>query len=587
MTLPVSSPLVQSEIETYRSIIGDIAHRLQDLTADADNTDLAKTISELRLHLSEPYLFVIVGEVKSGKSSFINALLKAEHEICKVAPSPMTDTIQQIVYGPEHKEVTINPYLKKIFFPEEILKEFTVVDTPGTNTIIEHHQEITEQFIPAADLIVFVFEAKNPYRQSAWEFLKLIRGEWTKKVIFVLQQKDLMKEGDLEINIRGVVEQAKKYDISQPVVFAVSALQELEGQPGSGFKELRDFIQSHITGGKAAVLKLSNSLTTLENIGNTLAEGLDLRKKQYEVDRQFQKEVHEHLNKHRDQAVRKVNQLIQNLLRHYDQITTTKEEELAAELGFLQVLKRSVMSVLGKKYDLKEWMRTFTTDLGKQLNEGLSKELNNGIKDVTNDIQTMVQLLELKIKNSTSILKNDSEVFSAIAERRYQVLDNMNETFRQFVTDSSNFYDESVLSKDYQLAPNVAKGTGLAVVGAMITALTHGYVFDITGGILTTLGILFAGGTLGFNRRKIMRTYRESIQENRNKLDHTLQTKLVEYIDHLKVKVEEIFSKLDLHLQNEAKEIQVFDKKLKETQDQLKSIDRELNDKYPFISSIA
>ena len=52
-------------------------------------------------------------------------------------------------------------FLKKIFHPVEILREIAIVDTPGTNAIVAHHQEITEGFVPAADLIVFVFEAKN------------------------------------------------------------------------------------------------------------------------------------------------------------------------------------------------------------------------------------------------------------------------------------------------------------------------------------------------------------------------------------------------------------------------------------------
>ncbi len=579
--------LVQTDIEAFRSKIGDIARSIQDLTSQADNAQLARTVSELRMHLTEPYLFVIVGEVKSGKSSFINALLRSKHEICKVAPSPMTDTIQQIVWGEKHKEVPINPYLKKIYYPDDILKEFTIVDTPGTNTIIEHHQEITEQFIPASDLIVFVFEAKNPYRQSAWEFLQLIRGDWKKKVIFVLQQKDLMNADDLQINLQGVVEQAKKHEIETPIVFAVSALQELNNEPDSGFEDLRTFIQSNITGGKASVMKLSNSITTLSNISHTLHDGLSLRKKQYEVDLQFEQEVKEHLKEHREKAVRRVTSLTQQLLNTFDDITSMKEKELASELGFVQVLKRSVMSVFGQKYDLKSWMQSFVTDLGKQLNDGLSKELNGGIKEIAEDIQTMVQLLELKIKNSTSILKNDSEVFSAIAEKRYQVLENINETFRQFVSDSSNFYDESFLSKDYDLAPNVAKGTGLAVVGAMITALTHGYVFDITGGILTTLGVLFAGGTLGLNRRKILKTYRESIRENRSKLDQTLQQKLIRYIDHLKERVEEIFGKLEEHLRHEAEEIKNFEEALEGLDNRMQAIHHEINNKYPFVKNIS
>ena len=139
--------------ESVRLVTNDIVQ----LTDDIGHDELHKTASDLLQHIADPFLFVIVGEVKAGKSSFINALLETKEEICKVAPSPMTDTIQQIVYGEEKSEVIVNQYLKKIYSPVDILKEIAIVDTPGTNTIIAHHQEITERFVPAADLIVFVF----------------------------------------------------------------------------------------------------------------------------------------------------------------------------------------------------------------------------------------------------------------------------------------------------------------------------------------------------------------------------------------------------------------------------------------------
>jgi ribosome biogenesis GTPase A len=134
-------------------------------------------------------MFVIVGEVKVGKSSFINALLQTTTEICKVAPSPMTDTIQQIVYGPEYMEISISPVLKRITYPEEILKEIAIVDTPGTNTIVQHHQEITEKFIPVSDLVMFVFEAKNPYPAVGLGPFYLYQGRLAKENHFCLTTK--------------------------------------------------------------------------------------------------------------------------------------------------------------------------------------------------------------------------------------------------------------------------------------------------------------------------------------------------------------------------------------------------------------
>ena len=138
---------------------------------------MASTVSDLRNRINEPFMFVIVGEVKAGKSSFVNALLDTGKEICKVAPQPMTDTIQQIIYGENEDIISVNEHFKKIYQPVDILKEVAIVDTPGTNAIVDHHQEITENFVPSSDLIVFVFEAKNPYRQSAWQFFDFIHDD--------------------------------------------------------------------------------------------------------------------------------------------------------------------------------------------------------------------------------------------------------------------------------------------------------------------------------------------------------------------------------------------------------------------------
>jgi tRNA U34 5-carboxymethylaminomethyl modifying GTPase MnmE/TrmE len=66
---------------------------LQQLSQEIGHKELAAVVGELRLRMSEPFMFVIVGEVKAGKSSFVNALLESNREICAVAPQPMTDTV--------------------------------------------------------------------------------------------------------------------------------------------------------------------------------------------------------------------------------------------------------------------------------------------------------------------------------------------------------------------------------------------------------------------------------------------------------------------------------------------------------------
>ena len=249
--MTMSHEIVDEAVRGFKARLSEAIKNLHELIQRTNSPELAENTSDLRERIQEPFMFVIVGEVKSGKSSFINALLNTGEEICKVAPDPCTDTIQQVLYG-EENVLVINEYLKKIYHPVDILREIAIVDTPGTNTIIKHHQEITERFIPVSDLIVFVFEAKNPYRQSAWEFFDFISAEWRKKVIFVLQQSDLMEPNDLKVNLEGVARQAEKKGVMNPMVFAVSAKLALSGDSeASGIDAVIDYINTKITGGRA------------------------------------------------------------------------------------------------------------------------------------------------------------------------------------------------------------------------------------------------------------------------------------------------------------------------------------------------
>ncbi|MBK6822737.1 MAG: dynamin family protein [Saprospiraceae bacterium] len=312
------SALIEKDLQGPYLLFEEIAKDLHALTISIDNQSLVDTVSDLRNRIRDPFMFVIVGEVKVGKSSFINALLQTTTEICKVAPSPMTDTIQQIVYGPEYMEIAISPVLKRITYPEEILKEIAIVDTPGTNTIIQHHQEITEKFIPVSDLVLFVFEAKNPYRQSAWDLFTYIKEDWRKKIIFVLQQKDLMSENDLLVNINGLRQFAIQKGIEEPMIFPVSAKMELEGQTeSSGFNGLRNFIKENITGGKAAFLKLLNNIDNCNNISQKLQSGIQLRKDQYDYDVEFRDDISKTLKEHERISFNNVNLLIENLVAAY------------------------------------------------------------------------------------------------------------------------------------------------------------------------------------------------------------------------------------------------------------------------------
>jgi len=175
----VVSQIINQALQNYRQRLGLLLDRMQQLAATINNPDLQRTTQNLHRNINEPFLFVVVGEVKAGKSSFVNALLEAE--VCATDIEPCTDVIQQLVYAEQEFSQQVEPNLRKIGRPIPILQDISIVDTPGTNTVIQEHQIITERYIPNSDLTFFVLFAKNPYQKSAWDFLDFVSAEWRKK----------------------------------------------------------------------------------------------------------------------------------------------------------------------------------------------------------------------------------------------------------------------------------------------------------------------------------------------------------------------------------------------------------------------
>ncbi len=243
-------------------------------------TSLLKLSSEMRrdpanlelLHglltdVREPLLFVVVGEVKAGKSSLLNALFG--QEFAKVDVLPATDRVYIFRYGDQEHSVEVSPQLTERYQPIPFLRDFNVVDTPGTNTMVPQHQTITESFIPRADLVLFVFSVTNPWTQSAWALLDLVQKRWLKNVVFVLQQADLRNAGEIEVIKRHLADTALQKLGFTPPIFAVSAknalLARTTGLNGenlwneSQFGPLEEQINRMVTETGAGILKLQST----------------------------------------------------------------------------------------------------------------------------------------------------------------------------------------------------------------------------------------------------------------------------------------------------------------------------------------
>ncbi|HEX6106586.1 MAG TPA: dynamin family protein [Gemmatimonadales bacterium] len=263
----------EQELRARESELLDrLAGALERFGADLAAADLRR-LREAREQLSGLFLLVVAGEFNSGKSSFINALLG--ERVLPEGVTPTTDRINLLRHGPVVGEQQLEAFLLERTHPAELLREITVVDTPGTNAIIRRHEELTRDFIPRSDLVLFVTSADRPFTESERAFLEQIR-EWGKKVVFVINKIDILQLPEERGQVTDFVrEHATALLEEEPRIFPVSARLALEARERgaddiwqrSGFDAMEEYLLRTLDQEERVRLKLLNPL----NVGLRLA----------------------------------------------------------------------------------------------------------------------------------------------------------------------------------------------------------------------------------------------------------------------------------------------------------------------------
>ncbi len=252
-----------------RRLLAEVERTLALCDASADD---AMTLAESTAQLDELFLLVVVGEFNSGKSAFINALLGLR--ILEEGVTPTTSKIHHVRHGDAVGREPIGAVEESIAVPVALLRDLTIVDTPGTNALDRRHEAITEEFVPRSDLVVFVTSADRPFSESERAFLERIRS-WGKKVVVVVNKIDIVRGSDEVAEIEAYVRDHGRQLLEiQPPVFMISARRALEARESdddellaaSRLPELERFLHDMLDETGRVQLKLANPLGVADRL---------------------------------------------------------------------------------------------------------------------------------------------------------------------------------------------------------------------------------------------------------------------------------------------------------------------------------
>ncbi|MDP8946591.1 MAG: dynamin family protein, partial [Actinomycetota bacterium] len=260
-------------VNRERALMERLIGFLKDFGAPPEDVELVRrALSDLE----ELFLLVIVGEFNSGKSAFINALLGAG--ISEEGVTPTTSRITVLRHSPEPVQRERGDGILEKGYPNAFLHEIAIVDTPGTNAIIRHHEELSRGFVPRSDLVLFVTSAERPLTESEREYLELIR-DWGKKIVLIINKADLLQEEGTTEQVRSFVEGGIRSALGlTPPIFLVSALLARKAKAAtstierdallkaSGFAELEHYITDLLDEEGRVRLKLESPLGVVEEL---------------------------------------------------------------------------------------------------------------------------------------------------------------------------------------------------------------------------------------------------------------------------------------------------------------------------------
>jgi len=310
-----------------------------DVSALADEGDFLK-------ELNRPFLFMVCGEVNAGKSSLLNGLFGSE-----ISPShdlPKTKKVVWYRYGKAAKVIKKSPFFEESHQSHSFLRDFNLVDTPGTDGAEGGHLAMMERFVPVVDLLFVVFPVSNPWGAATWQFVSKLPEDVLRNTAFILQQCDQKEPEDIEVIVGHMKSLAEQKTGISPTVYPVSGKAALDAKinnPGSihslrksGYPTLEAFISRTVSGNpdRRRVMQAVHDSTqiALERI----EEQIESRRSTLDHDQRFLAELENEVDARREGQAKQLSGRLAGLGDVFLRQGIGAKDLLSARMSLLQSL---------------------------------------------------------------------------------------------------------------------------------------------------------------------------------------------------------------------------------------------------------
>lgn len=519
-------------------------------TLEREQAEERRRVDELIATLEDLFTIVIVGEFNAGKSSLINALFGVK--LRTEGPIPVDDVISILRYGEQASTRRLSDYVVEQFYPIEFLRNITLVDTPGTNSIVQRHQEITEDYIPRADLVLFVTSIDRPLSESERKFLEYIR-EWGKKVVFVLNKIDTKSDEEIVQVVDYLRSNVRAIFGLDAVIFPVST------KTLARFDALEDYIFRVLSEKERIKIKLTAPLETILSLSRMQFRMIESRREVLTGDKARIDSINDQLERARADLVGNFSQFVVRI----DNLLMDLERR---GLDFLDRYVRIQHVMM-----LRDASR-FREEFERQVFQGWKGSIDTTIQEavdwlVKENMKLWNGTVDAFHRGAEADAKNDEvigRVGREFAYNREEVYSRMRHNAEQRLS----AYDVNVESR--RIIDNAMRavlhsfglGAGALGLGYLLTTAVSSTAVDVTGLTAATMLLVTSFLILPYKRSKAKEEFQRRIEELRSQLQESLARESATEIDRMLRSITSAFEPYQRFYAAESEKVERFAEKL-------------------------
>ena len=524
--------------EKYTKIIGDtkeILSHLHGYVKGHSNAELEEKLVSAIENLESLFLVVFVGEFSTGKSSIINAIIG--EKTLDEGITPTTDKLSIIKYGDE-KGMELNEGIVTYTVNQKNLDNLYIVDTPGTNVTNEQHEQITQNFIPRADIIFFTIGAERAVTGSESEYIKFLREDWKKKIVFLLNKIDIAssEEEYNELLEHSTSELGRIFSI-EPHIIPISVKRELESPDNnkSGFDILREYLFKTLNEEEKIKIKLNYSL----DLSLKLAEETEI---------------------YIEDNILKIEKDIQKLNDFELRLEGMKEDLIVNSGQFTERIRSRLLEFKNRGVEFIDNLMRFENILKLIRKEKIAKEFEQKVslqtvKEIEKDLDDMVAWSENSSKNildnsirfyKDSVETENASISTPFLQHRMKLID----TVRSELESKKAQIDPKLLGSNLvdtarnAVASVLGVQVGSLALGATVISAFSSFIVDITG-ILTTLAVMAtAFAILPRKRSSAMKEFSAKVDSLSAELITSIKSQFTRDMDNVKLQIVDSMSPL-------------------------------------------